>query len=80
MLGVGSPIGSEPILRSYVLVLVGATTLLAFLEPMLERAAIGRLEQWWHAPWLVRGLTYFAVAVVLVFFGGSTQKFIYFDF
>lgn len=80
MLGVGSPIGSEPVLRSYVLVLVGATTLLAFLEPMLERAAIGRLEQWWHAPWLVRGLTYFAVGVVLIFFGGSTQKFIYFDF
>lgn len=80
MLGFANPVGPEPVLRSYMLVLLAAATVLVFLEPVLERAAASRLERWWLAPWFVRGLAYFSVAVVLVFFGGSTQKFIYFDF
>lgn len=80
MLGLADAVGPAPLLRSYMLVLLAATTGLVFLEPLLERMAVRRLDSWWRAPWLLRGLIYFAVAVVLIFFGGSTQKFIYFDF
>jgi hypothetical protein len=31
-------------------------------------------------PFPLRGLAYFALALVLIVFGGRTQKFIYFDF
>ena len=80
MLGLGHPPGPVPEVRTYLMMLVLAAVAFAFVEPLLERVASRWLDWWWHFPWLGRGLAYFLIAVVLIFFGGSTQKFIYFDF
>ena len=80
MLGMCQPVGNEPELRVYVVLLLLASLALALLEPLLEKGTLRRLEWWWARPWLLRGAAYFCMAIVLIFFGGSTQKFIYFDF
>ena len=74
------PTGSEPMIRNYVVALTLLALLLALLEPWLERASATKVARWWLFHWTLRGMAYATVAVVLIFFGGSSQKFIYFDF
>jgi alginate O-acetyltransferase complex protein AlgI len=80
MLGLGSTTGAEPMIRSYVVILTAAALVFAFLEPWLERKASASLISWWETHWTIRGVSYAMVGIVLIFFGGSSQKFIYFDF
>lgn len=35
---------------------------------------------WWRVSYPLRGLAYANLVLLLTLFGGSTQKFIYFDF
>lgn len=80
MLGIGTIPLVEPSLRTYVWVGLGAAALVALLEPVLVRVLERTDNHWWHLHWSIRGLAYFGVAMLLILFGGSSQKFIYFDF
>lgn len=67
--------------RIYEIAIVLTSALLVWSEPWLvawtERHGI---LWWWRVPYWLRGMTYAAGVLVLVAFGGPTQKFIYFDF
>jgi alginate O-acetyltransferase complex protein AlgI len=81
MVGGASPSGDTVRFRAYELAIVCASAILAWVEPWL----VTRLERqgvdwWWRVPFWVRGVAYAAGVLVLVAFGGPTQKFIYFDF
>lgn len=79
MLGLGH--ATEPMaVRGYVQVLVWGSLLLVVLEPHLERGLRNGLQRWarWH--FTLRGTAYAGLALLLIVFGGSSQKFIYFDF
>lgn len=80
MLGMTNPAGAEPTIRLYVLVGLAAAALVAVAEPLIVRNLARAQACWWARPWAVRGLAYFSVAMLLILFGGSSQKFIYFDF
>jgi alginate O-acetyltransferase complex protein AlgI len=79
MLGL-APATTEPYLRTYVWLGLGAAALLAFSEPIIVRLLQRGYARWWSMPWVMRGSVYFAIAMILILFGGSSQKFIYFDF
>lgn len=80
MLGLSSPEGAEPVIRLYVLVGIMLAALVAVAEPLLIRGVERAQARWWSMPWSIRGFSYFVVAMLLICFGGSSQKFIYFDF
>ena len=67
--------------RLYEVGIVAVAALLVALEPWLvhsaERHGIGG---WWLKPFWLRGVTYAGLVLSVVVFGGTTQKFIYFDF
>lgn len=67
--------------RLFEIAIVGAAALLVFVEPLLvaatQRHGIG---WWWRVPYWLRGTAYASLVLVIVAFGGTTQKFIYFDF
>jgi len=67
--------------RLYEIGIVGIAALLVTLEPLLvrisERHGIG---WWWRVPFWLRGGAYAGLVLSIVAFGGTTQKFIYFDF
>lgn len=75
-----APAGSVSF-RLYEMALVGMAALLVFTEPAIVKAA-GRhgIEWWWRVPFWLRGSGYAMLTLVIVAFGGTTQKFIYFDF
>ncbi len=53
----------------------------AAVEPLLVgMVARAGIDRWWRVPFPLRGTTYAGLALVIVAFGGATQKFIYFDF
>ncbi len=79
MLGLGHPVG-EVAVRSYVQILVWASLLLVLLEPRIERGLKAGLARWSELHFGLRGTAYAGIALALIFFGGSSQKFIYFDF
>jgi len=79
MLGLGSAAGA-PNVRSYVQALVWGSLLLVLLEPGIERGLKQGLQRWGALHFTLRGSAYAALALVVIFFGGSSQKFIYFDF
>lgn len=67
--------------RAYEIGIVLAGAILVWTEPML----VGRAEKhgilwWWRVPFCLRGASYAAGVLLLIAFGGTTQKFIYFDF
>jgi alginate O-acetyltransferase complex protein AlgI len=81
MLGLAHPSAAAPLVRSYEIAIVAISAILAFVEPL----AIGRLEKtgigmWWKVPFPLRGAVYALGSLILLIFGGTTQKFIYFDF
>ncbi len=80
MLGIGATSAAEPVLRTFVWIGLGLATLTALLEPLLVQLFERGYTRWWSTPWPIRSLAYFGVAMLLIMFGGSTQKFIYFDF
>lgn len=79
MMGLGHSIDA-PVIRSYVQILVWASLLLTLLEPRIERGLKVGLQRWSEMHFTVRGTAYAGLALATIFFGGSSQKFIYFDF
>lgn len=75
-----SAASDPPVVRSYVQILVWASLLLTFMEPRLEVFLRQRLDAWGRLHFSLRGLSYASLALVIIVFGGSSQKFIYFDF
>jgi alginate O-acetyltransferase complex protein AlgI len=67
--------------RLYEIGIVALSALLVTVEPTLvaltEKHGIG---WWWRVPYWLRGGAYAGLVLVIVAFGGTTQKFIYFDF
>lgn len=80
MLGMAQPAVLMPV-RMYEIAGVLLTVGLVLVEPKIvdgfKRYGVG---WWWRVPFPLRGLSYAALVLALVIFGGSTQKFIYFDF
>jgi len=66
--------------RNYVQVLVWGSLLLALLEPRIERGLTQGLQRWGQLHFTLRGTAYAGIVLAMIFFGGSSQKFIYFDF
>ena len=79
MLGLGSATETLAV-RSYVQVLVWASLVLTLLEPRIERGLRLGLQRWEHLHFMLRGTAYAGIVLAVIFFGGSSQKFIYFDF
>lgn len=79
MFGFSSAI-EGPAVRSYVQALVWLSLLFTLLEPRVERALVGGLHYWQGLHFTLRGTAYAAIALAVIFLGGSSQKFIYFDF
>jgi alginate O-acetyltransferase complex protein AlgI len=81
MAGVHGPTAPRLDFRLYEVAIVAAAALLVALEPLVmgwcERHGIGG---WWRVPFVLRGAAYAAMVLAIVAFGGTTQKFIYFDF
>ena len=81
LFGVGKEMGPLPQVRLYLQVFIAASLLITWLEPYM----VGRVERlgaltWWRVPAIMRGTGYACLVLLLTVFGGSTQKFIYFDF
>ncbi|HOW49474.1 MAG TPA: MBOAT family O-acyltransferase [Rubrivivax sp.] len=67
--------------RQYELAILAAGAVLAAIEPWLVRAAARTgVGWWWAVPFWLRGGAYAGLTLVVLAFGGATQKFIYFDF
>ncbi|MDP3872678.1 MAG: MBOAT family O-acyltransferase [Pseudomonadota bacterium] len=80
MFGLSASDGSPPEVRTYVWALTALTGLLVLLEPRLVSFADAKLNQWAQVPALVRSSLYATIILAVIIFGGSTQRFIYFDF
>jgi D-alanyl-lipoteichoic acid acyltransferase DltB (MBOAT superfamily) len=81
MLGLAHPTAVMPLVRSYEIAIVALSAIVVFAEPLV----VGRLIKtgiggWWQVPFPLRGAVYALGSLVLLVFGGATQKFIYFDF
>jgi len=80
MLGMAQPAALAPV-RMYELAGVLLTVVLVLAEPrivdMFRRAGVA---WWWRVPFALRGTVYASFVLLLVMFGGPTQKFIYFRF
>jgi len=63
-----------------VQLLVWGSLLLTLLEPSIERFLRQGLQRWGQLHFTLRGTAYAGLALTLIVFGGSSQKFIYFDF
>ena len=79
MLGLSSTT-EAPTVRYYVQVLVWGSLLLTLLEPRIELGLRHSLQRWGQLHFTLRGMVYAGLALTIIFFGGSSQKFIYFDF
>jgi len=79
MLGLGGT-AAAPAVRSYVQLLVWGSLLLALLEPQIERGLKHGLQRWETLHFTLRGTAYAGLVLAVIVFGGSSQKFIYFDF
>jgi alginate O-acetyltransferase complex protein AlgI len=80
MLGLAPSTAEGVDVRSYIQLLLWASLVFAFLEPSLERVLCNRIKAWGTVHFTIRGLTYASLLLMIIFFGGSSQKFIYFDF
>lgn len=79
MLGLGGA-AEVPAVRSYVQLLVWGSLLLTLLEPQIERGLKHGLQRWETLHFTLRGTAYAGLVLAVIVFGGSSQKFIYFDF
>ncbi len=79
MLGLGH--ATETIVvRSYTQILVWSSLLLSFVEGRIEEEFKQGLRRWGQLHFALRGMVYAGLVVAVIFFGGSSQRFIYFDF
>ncbi|CAH1386246.1 MBOAT family O-acyltransferase [Candidatus Nitrotoga sp. M5] len=81
MLGLAQPSETILVIRLSEQAMIIAALLLALIEPHIV-AWFQRQNplSWWRVVAPVRGFAYAILVLVLVSFGGDTQKFIYFDF
>jgi D-alanyl-lipoteichoic acid acyltransferase DltB (MBOAT superfamily) len=81
MAGQSEAMGKVVGFRMYELAIVAASAALVALEPAIVKMAerVGILW-WWRVPFWLRGGAYASLTLVVLAFGGATQKFIYFDF
>lgn len=79
MLGMGDATGTV-VVRRYAQLLVWGSLLLTLLEPRIEQRLKAGIQRWGQLHFTVRGTAYAGMALAIIFFGGSSQKFIYFDF
>jgi len=68
------------IIRHYVQVLIWTSLLFTLVEPAIERKLKQAMQYWEHLHFTLRGAVYAGITLIIIFFGGSSQKFIYFDF
>lgn len=80
MAGLSGSTAQAPEVRSYVWLLTALACVLVLLESRIVTFVADRLEQWEQVNPLLRGSVYATMVLSLLFFGGSTQRFIYFDF
>ncbi|NOR79405.1 MAG: MBOAT family protein [Methyloprofundus sp.] len=80
MLGFYQGSHSPPEIRLYLQFIVLFSFVFVLLEPLIERWFLKGFRQWRSVPFYVRGTAYASIAMAVHVFGGSTQKFIYFDF
>ena len=67
-------------IRHYVQVLIWTSLLFTLVEPAIERKLKQAMQYWEHLHFTLRGAVYAGITLTIIFFGGSSQKFIYFDF
>ena len=67
-------------IRHYVQVLIWTSLLFTLVEPAIERKLKQAMHYWEHLHFTLRGAVYAGITLTIIFFGGSSQKFIYFDF
>ncbi len=81
MAGQSDAMGKAVGFRMYEFAIVAASAMLVALEPAIFKMAerVGILW-WWRVPFWLRGGAYASLTLVVLAFGGATQKFIYFDF
>ncbi len=81
MAGQAEPGDSVINYRRFELLIVAMGGALAATEPWLVKTTerIG-IDWWWRVPFWIRGTSYATLALMILAFGGATQKFIYFDF
>ncbi len=81
MVGMRDGLATPVSFRLYESAIVTCGAVLVAAEPVLvgmaKRSGIG---WWWRVPYWLRGTAYASLTLVIVAFGGATQKFIYFDF
>ena len=80
MAGLAGSDASPPVVRSYVWLLTALTCVLVLLESRIVSACASGLDRWSRVTPLLRGGIYAAAIMCVIIFGGSTQRFIYFDF
>ena len=65
----------------YEMGIVGVSALLVAVEPLLVTTLQRHgILWWWRVPFWLRGVAYALLTLMVVAFGGVTQKFVYFDF
>jgi alginate O-acetyltransferase complex protein AlgI len=82
MLGLGD-LGVKPVgLRGFEIGLIVLGSAVALLEPLIVRwcLVVNLVNRWWTWSPVMRGVVYAVGVLTLIVFGGSPQKFIYFDF
>lgn len=81
MAGQNIPTGTVIDFRLYELLIVAVSATLVATEPAIVRTAERTgILWWWRVPFWLRGGAYASLVLVVLAFGGATQKFIYFDF
>jgi len=81
MAGAHDVTGAPLQFRLYEIGIVALSAVLIVVEPALVRRAERQgIGGWWRLPFPLRGVAYASLALVVIAFGGTTQKFIYFDF
>jgi alginate O-acetyltransferase complex protein AlgI len=81
MLGLAHPTAPLPPVRTYEIAIVAVSAIVVFVEPfVVTRLEKTGIASWWKLPFPLRGTAYALCSLLLLIFGGATQKFIYFDF
>lgn len=81
MLGLGEFSAPVVNIRLYQKGIVLFSLFVIYIEPTIIHAFQKRgIDWWWKLPFVARGGGYTLVILVLLIFGGDSQKFIYFDF
>lgn len=81
MVGLHGASGVPLTFRLFEIGIVVFASLCVALEPLIVRVSETKgIGWWWRMPILLRAAAYACLTLVVVAFGGTTQKFIYFDF